>query len=283
MNMGTTMRLKAVRQTDNGFYFSDGDSEILLPRSEVPGDWSPGVEADLFLYRDSEDRPTATRRKPEAEVGQSAFLEVVDTGPIGAFARWGLLKDLLIPHSEQAVPLVAGQKALVLVLLDGETDRLFGTTKLTAHLSHDISGFRLGQEVACRAWKLHPQGWTVLVEHRWQGLVYRNESPGPLLPGEALRGWIYQLRDDGKIDVRLRPQGFTSANPEAEARILAALEKAGGRLSVSDRSSPGEIQALLGLSKKAFKTACGTLLRKGQIGFEGQAIVISGKGAGSSG
>ncbi len=191
MNMGTTMRLRAARETDNGFYFTDGESEILLPRSEIPEDWQPGVEADLFVYRDSEDRPTATRRKPEAEVGQSAFLEVVDTGPVGAFVRWGLLKDLLVPHSEQAVPLVVGQKALVLVLLDEETDRLFGTTKLTAHLSRDLSGFRLGQQVQCRVWRLHDQGWTVLVEHRWQGLVYRNQAPAPLTPGEPLQAWIF--------------------------------------------------------------------------------------------
>jgi predicted RNA-binding protein (virulence factor B family) len=280
MNMGTTVRLRAARETENGFYFTDGDAEVLLPRSEVPPTWKVGVEADLFVYRDSEDRPTATRRKPAAEVGQAAVLEIVATGPIGAFASWGLLKDLLIPHGEQAVPLTVGQKVLVMILLDEDTDRLYGTTKLTSHLERDLSAFRLGQEVACQVWKLHDQGWTVLVEHRWQGLVYRNESPRPLVPGEELRAWIYQLRDDGKIDLRLRPQGFTAANPDAEARILEALGKAGGRLRLSDKSDPAEIQALLGLSKKAFKTACGTLLRKGQLVL-GEGF-ISTKEGGSS-
>jgi predicted RNA-binding protein (virulence factor B family) len=265
MNMGTTVRLKAARQTDNGFYFTDGEAEILLPRSEIPEDWRPGVEADLFLYRDSEDRPTATRRRPAAEVGQAALMDIVDVGAIGAFAGWGLLKDLLIPKGEQAVPLTVGQKVLVMVLLDPNTDRLYGTTKLAGYLSKDVSGFRLGQEVNLRVWKLHDQGWSVLVEHRWQGLVYRNETPQSLRPGEELKGYIYQLRDDGKIDVRLRPQGFQSANPDAEERILGALAKAGGKLGLTDKSDPGEIQAILGLSKKAFKTACGTLLKKGRI------------------
>jgi len=280
MNMGTTMRLRAARETENGFYFTDGDAEVLLPRSEVPPTWNVGVDADLFVYRDSEDRPTATRRKPAAEVGQAAVLEIVAAGAIGAFASWGLLKDLLIPLGEQAVPLTVGQQALVMVLLDESTDRLYGTTKLTGHLDRDVSGFRLGQEVSCRVWKLHDQGWSVLVEHRWQGLVYRNESPRPLTPGEEFKAWIYQLRDDGKIDVRLRPQGFTAANPDAEGKVLAALEKAGGKLRLSDKSDPAEIKALLGLSKKAFKTACGTLLRKGQLSL-GEGF-ISTKPAGSS-
>ncbi len=281
MNMGTTVHLKAARETDNGFYFTDGDAEVLLPRSEIPEGWKPGVEADLFLYRDSEDRPTATRRRPAAEVGQVAFLEVVDVGAPGAFAAWGLLKDLLIPKSEQTTPLTVGQKALVLVLLDPQTDRLFGTTKLTAHLDRDLSGFRPGQEVGCVVWKLHEQGWIVVVEHRWQGMLYRNET-GNLRPGEALRAWISGLRDDGKIDLRQRPQGFQDANPEAEARILAALGRSGGRLGLTDKSSPDEISAVLGLSKKAFKTACGTLFKKGEIRWVDGGIAISGKEAGSS-
>lgn len=281
MNMGTTMRLRAARETDNGFYFTDGEAEILLPRSEIPTEWKPGIEADLFLYRDSEDRPTATRRRPAAEVGQAAFLEIVAVGPIGAFAAWGLLKDLLIPHGEQATPLVVGQKVLVMVRLDDTTDRLYGTTKLTASLTKDTSGFRLGQEVACQVWKPHDQGWSVLVEHRWQGLVYRNESPRTLGPGQLFRGYIYQLRDDGKIDVRLRPQGFQSANPDAEERILAALTQAGGTLGLTDKSDPAAIQSLVGLSKKAFKTACGTLYKKGLIAIGETAITLT-KGAGSS-
>lgn len=274
MNMGTTQRLRAARQTENGFYFTDGEAEILLPKSEVPPDWRPGVEADLFVYRDSEDRPTATRRRPAAEVGQIALLDIVAVGPIGAFASWGLLKDLLIPHGEQASPLTVGQSVLVMVLLDETTDRLYGTTKLATHLSRDTSGFRLGQEVACRVWKLHDQGWSVVVDHRWQGLVYRNEAPRPLKPGELVTGYVFQLREDGKIDVRLRPQGFQSANPDAEQRILTALEKAGGSLRLTDKSEPTEIQALLGLSKKAFKTACGTLYKSGKITLADDRITL---------
>jgi len=282
MNMGTVQRLHAARETENGFYFTDGEAEILLPRSEIPTNWEPGIDADLFLYRDSEDRPTATRRRPAAQVGQAAYLEIVDTGPVGAFASWGLLKDLLIPHGEQATPLTVGQSALVMVLLDETTDRLYGTTKLGNRLSKDVSGFRLGQEVACQVWKPHDQGWTVLVEHRWQGLVYRNETPQLLTTGDRFTGYIYQLREDGKIDVRLRPQGFQHANPEAERIILAALEKGGGYLELTDKSDPSEIQAILGLSKKAFKTACGTLNKKGLIRWEPAGIAILAKGAGSS-
>lgn len=278
MQMGTVQRLTASRDTANGLYFTDGESEILLPRSEVPMGWVPGIETELFLYRDSEDRPTATRKRPLAQLGEAAVMEVVDLAPAGAFVRWGLLKDLLIPHTEQAVPLAKGQSVLVLVLLDEDTDRLYGTTKLTGHLDRDVSGLAMGQEVSCVVWKLHELGWTVLVENRWQGLIYRDETRA-LKPGETLRGWISQIRE-GKLDIRLRPQGFRDANPDAEGKILAALSKAGGRLALNDKSAPDEIQAVLGLSKKAFKAACGTLYRKGLVTL-GDAVT-STKADGSS-
>lgn len=272
MTMGTTMRLTAARSTENGVYFSDGEAELLLPRSEVPEDLALGTSLELFVYRDSEDRPTATRRKPAFQLGQIAALTIVDNGSVGAFASWGLLKDLLIPKGEQLGPLVIGQQALVRLCLDPQTDRLYGTTKLAAGLSRDLSSFRVGQEVRLMIWKFHDQGWSVLVNENWQGLVYRNETSMALRPGQALPGWITQLRDDGKIDVRLRPQGFVLGNADAERRIEEALDKAGGRIRVWDGSSPAEIQELFGLSKKAFKTACGTLMRRGRISMESGSI-----------
>jgi len=240
--------------------------------------WVPGIETELFLYRDSEDRPTATRKTPLAMLGQAAAMEVAAVGSAGAFVRWGLLKDLLVPHGEQAVPLVPGQTVLVLVQLDERTDRLYGTTKITRCLSRDLTGLKAGQAVSCQVWKLHDLGWTVLVENRWQGLIYRDEAR-TLRPGERLQGWISELRD-GKLDIRLRPQGFADANPDAEERILAALAKAGGRLALNDKSDPGEVFAVLGLSKKAFKTACGTLYKRGLIRL-GEAVT-SATPAGSS-
>jgi predicted RNA-binding protein (virulence factor B family) len=277
MIMGTTALLRAARQTENGLYFTDGESEVLLPRSEITEGLGVGSQADLFLYRDSEDRPTATLRRPFAELGQVGWLEVSDVNAVGAFVDFGLRKHLLIPHSHQSGPLVKGQKALVRLLLDEETDRLYGTTLLATQLSTDTSGFRAGQEVSCRVWRLHDKGWTVLVNHNWQGLVYKNEATRALTPGEGFPGWISVLRDDGKIDVRLRPQGFVAANPDACVRILEALDKAGGTLNLNDKSDPTEIQAILGLSKKAFKTACGTLWKEKKITLEEGRIRLSAK------
>jgi len=256
-------------------YFTDGETEVLLPKSEIPADWAVGVEADLFLYRDSEDRRTATRLEPLLQRGEIGLLEVADVNAAGAFVRWGLRKDLLIPRGEQSEALRPGQKVWVVVLCDESTDRLFGSTKLAGAFHRDLAVFETGQEVTIQVWRSHPVGWSVIVNRAWQGILYKNETTENLRPGEEKRAWISALRDDGKIDVRLRPQGFEAGNPDAEERILSALKLAGGRLTLTDKAAPEEIRRLLGLSKKSFKTACGTLGRKGLIRWDDEALILT--------
>lgn len=272
IHMGKTQVLRALRTTENGCYLTDGEAEILLPRKEVPDKLAMGTELSVFIYRDSEDRPTATLTKPLAEAGQLAYLTIRDVSSFGAFADWGLLKDLLIPASQQLVPLSVGQKVLVLVLVDLATDRIFATTKLAAHLNNSPADWKTGQALVCRVWKPHDLGWVVLTPDLHQGMVYQNETRRILKPGEELTLYVSQVRPDGKVDFRLTPQGFSQANPDHRLVILETLVRQGGHLPVGDKSSPQEIEALLGLSKKAFKTACGTLYKDKKILIDDRSI-----------
>ena len=51
-------------------------------------------------------------------------------------------------------------------------------------------------------------GYTVLIDEEYDGLLYRNEIFQDLEEGMEVTGYIKTLREDGKIDVSLRPQGF---------------------------------------------------------------------------
>ena len=65
---------------------------------------------------------------------------------------------------------------------------------------------------------------------------------------------IKLIRDDGKIDVSLRPQGFRNAIDADCDKIISILKKE-RVLKLSDKSSPDEIKSHLNMSKKAFKKA----------------------------
>lgn len=59
---------------------------------QVPEDLKEGDSIRVFIYRDSQDRPIATTKKPAMELGEVALLTVADVGKIGAFLDWGLKK-----------------------------------------------------------------------------------------------------------------------------------------------------------------------------------------------
>jgi uncharacterized protein len=58
-------------------------------------------------------------------------------------------------------------------------------------------------------------------------------------------------------------------------QILTALQAAGGHLLLHDDSSPEEIRAAFGISKKAFKQAIGTLYRSRRILIEPTGIRLA--------
>lgn len=253
--------LRAERRAEPGFYLTDGHSEVLLPNRLVPPSLRVGEELDVFVYTDSADRPVATTQRPLAEVGDFACLRVVGVGPKGAFMDWGLDKDLFVPHSHQPSEMAVGEHHVVYVRLDPRSDRPMATAKIEAFLEPAPAELTPGEAVDLLVCRWTPLGAQVVVEQRYSGLLYRNEVFQPLEIGQELTGYVRKLREDGKLDLTLRPAGGEARASDSEA-LLRALEAAGGHLALGDSSSPEEIARTLSMSKKAFKRALGGLYRR---------------------
>ncbi|MCH1472735.1 MAG: S1-like domain-containing RNA-binding protein, partial [Bacteroidia bacterium] len=117
MQIGKTHKLKAARTTDNGCYLIDDQgTEVLLPNIYVNESLKLGDEISVFVYLDNEERPIATTIKPLIELDSFAFLEVKDVNRAGAFMDIGLVKQLLVPYSEQPVKMEVGEWYVVFCL-----------------------------------------------------------------------------------------------------------------------------------------------------------------------
>ena len=138
VEIGTFNRLQVVKRVDFGVYV-DGEEydTILLPKRYVPENCEIGDWIDVFLYFDSEDLLIATTQKPKAQVGDCAFLKVVDINHAGAFVDWGLPKDLLVPYNEQQKPMEVGYSYVVHVFYDQNSDRIAASTKLSHYLDEE--------------------------------------------------------------------------------------------------------------------------------------------------
>ena len=260
--IGKRNTLLIVRAATPGVYLDGGPlGEILLPGRYIPKDARAGQPIEVFVYRDSEDRLVATTETPFAEVGEFALLRVVSvTEGLGAFLDWGLEKDLLLPMRELGGPVRRGDWILVYVSVDPKTDRIVASGRINRHLNLTPPSYAEGQAVKLIVAGETPLGYNVIVEHAHRGLLYRSDLAGPLTVGQPLDGYVRLVRPDGKIDCALDRAGFQRIEPMAQD-ILAALKAAGGALPLHDNSSPEEIRATLGISKKAFKQAIGGLFR----------------------
>jgi predicted RNA-binding protein (virulence factor B family) len=117
-------------------------------------------------------------------------------------------------------------------------------------------------------------GRNVIVNNRYEGLIFKNQQTKILERGQEMKGYVSVVRPDGKLDIRLEPITFEKYD-EASQFILDELTKV-KVLPLSDRSSPEEIREQLGMSKKTFKQAIGKLYRWKKIIIKDDCIELNG-------
>ena len=279
LNIGKHQRLTAEKETEFGFYLSDGRNHretVLLPKKFVPAGFAEGDEIDVFLSLDSEDRPVATTQKPKAEVDTLALLRVKEITKIGAFLDWGLDKDLLLPFREQPERVEAGRTCLVRLYIDQLTGRIAASRRLSRFYKGDVSELAPNSEVRVTVWDKARLGWRVIVEDKYIGIIYYNELFQSVRPGDRLTGYVHAVRqEENRVDVRLRPDGFGGVAAYKPV-ILDALEDAGGFLPLNAKSSLEEIRDYFSFSKRVFKQLIGILYKERKIVISDDGIRLAG-------
>ncbi len=280
IKLGKFNTMRMVRLVDFGAYLGDPDdeksAEILLPARYMPEDLRPGDTIDVFVYRDNENRPIATTDEPYATVGEFAYMQVNQVNDIGAFLDWGLVKELLVPFSEQKAKMRPGGIYLVYVYLDDATQRIVASAKIEKFLGNVFPEYKIGQRVRALVYQHTDIGYKAIVDNLHQGLLYENELFRPVELEETVEAYVKRVRPDGKIDLTLSSSTRDRVD-EISDRIIEYLRKPDAS-AVSDHLSPEEIRKLFGCSKKDFKKAVGMLYRSHavSIGSEDKLIRLSG-------
>ena len=266
MEIGKTNRLKAARTTEFGFFLSDDKgNEVLLPNAYVSDELKLEDEIDVFIYRDSENRIVATTLKPYVELDEFAYLKVNQVNKFGAFLDWGLPKDLMVPFSEQKERMEEGSSYIIFMFMDESTERLVATTNLNEFFYSDDIDVKQGDEVELLLYKMSDLGMNAIVDNLYKGLIFKSDIHKDIRVGDRVRGYVKQVRNDGKIDLALEPIGYKDSIENTADMILSAINENDGLLLLTDKSTPEEISATLGISKKAFKRGLGYLYKKKKV------------------
>ncbi len=270
IQIGKINTLRINRVEPQGYYLGAKDEqEILLPNAYKNIKNQIGDEIEVFVYHDSEDRLTATTLMPYAMLDEFGYLEVVDVTNFGAFLNNGLTKHLFVPRKYQKSHFKVGDKKVVKVVKDLQTDRLIGVEKFGKFLSHKRPFYQKNDKVKLFVVAKTPLGFKVIVQNKHEAMLYSNEIFESIKIGDEKIGYIKQIRKDFKIDVSLQKIG--SHEQDAEQKVLEILRKSNYTLPYNYKSNPEDIKSTFGLSKKAYKKALTSLQEK-------KAIEVSEKG-----
>lgn len=275
INIGQINTLSVTKQTDFG-YFLDADDfgSVLLPNKFASDNIVVGSDIDVMLYFDSDNQLSATTETPIAQVGQWGMMHVVGVNNIGAFVDWGIdKKDLLVPFSNQRVPLTEGQSILVYVYSDSASGRIVGTTKFNKLLDKTPADYAINDQVDLLIAERTDLGFKAIIHEKHWGVIFKSDIFGKLFVGKRLKGYIKEIRDDGRINLSLQKIG-TAKMDDLSEKVIHVLETKGGFLPLSDKSTPEAIFTVFRTSKGTFKKTIGGLYKDGKIRIENDGIYL---------
>lgn len=276
MKVGEFNNLEILRFTSVGAYLGDeNDNDVLLPNKYHNYEMSVGNFMDVFIYRDSEDRLVATTEIPYVNLNSFAFLKIKEVNFFGAFADWGLEKDLMIPFKEQHFNLNEGESYLVTLRRDDATDRLYGSTKLNKFFEPCTDNSLINKVFSLLVGDETDLGVKVVFDNKYSGLIYANDIPKGVQSGDLVEGYIYNIRPDGKVDVRIGQPGYLRIDEESDH--LADIIRKQGKLNLTDKSSPEMIMETIGTSKKVFKQALGKLYKEKLVELKEDGVIWIGE------
>ncbi|MFP4555731.1 MAG: S1 RNA-binding domain-containing protein [Bacteroidales bacterium] len=273
-DIGKYNDLRVEKVVSIGCYLDGGEhGEILIPRRYVPEGTKEDDVLKVFIYFDSEDRIIATTESPKITLGEIGSLKAVSVTNSGAFLDWGLPKDIFVPFKEQQQKMEVGKWYIVGLYIDYETNRLAASAKINKFLDNTPPAYEVGQEVDLLIYNKTDLGYSAIINNAHWGVLYENEVFRHLSRGKRITGYVKKIRDDEKIDLILQKPGYEKVD-EISKGIIDKLEKNNGFIKLTDKSDPEDIYGLLGISKKVFKKAIGSLYKARLITLEKDGIKL---------
>ena len=235
--------------------------------------YNVGEKLKVFVYLDN-NQAVATLASPKIELHQCAYLKCADVNKFGAFFDWGMPKELLVPYAEQPYKVFPGLYYSIYLYSDKASKRLVGSLRLSKFLSEKNTDFKVNQEVDLLICGKSKLGFKAVINQTHLGLIHHSEVFKPIKLGQQLKGFIKQIRDDGKINIGFVLPDSQKLDDLAQ-RILDDLKENQGVSHMTDKTPPQEIYNKWNVSKASYKRALGTLYKKKLIEISKETIRLA--------
>ncbi len=268
--MGKYNILTVLRESDLAFILTDGRDEIFLHKRQADGILEDGQEVEVFLYYDNEKRITATMNKPIVDTETAAFCKVVGVNQhVGVFLDIGLIKDLLLSRDDLSFkkkewPEIGDE---ILIKLKVSKNQL--TAKIIPR--YDVKKYLTpttelieGEGYVAYCVFIAEEGVVFLTKDGHYIYVYYKNMRKSYRLGEKAYVKISKDKLDHKYNGTLILQKELMLSKDA-ITIKNYLESHGGKMGITDKSTPEEINEVFNMSKAAFKRAIGSLYKEKKV------------------
>jgi hypothetical protein len=269
--LGTIQTMNIDRKIKTGYVLKHSGREALLHNEESDKELISGENLDVFLYSDKKGRWVATLNLPVVQKGTCDWVEVKEVIPnLGVFVDIGTNKEMLV--SKDDLPLFEsvwpekGDK-LYVTLGEDRKGRLLAIPANEDVLINEMDAAPENlyqQSITGRVYHTSKEGAAIFTEGNHRGFIHHSERRQEPRLGELVSGRVIEVKEDGSVNVSLRPLKQHSMGDDAET-ILQHLKADDGVIPFSDKSDPEDIRATFQISKAAFKRALGRLMKEGKI------------------
>ncbi|MCT2536325.1 S1-like domain-containing RNA-binding protein [Aquibacillus koreensis] len=271
LQLGTIQTLKVARKIDTGYVLSNGEKEVLLHISEAKEELEAEQEVEVFLYQDKKGQIVATMTIPTVRFDAFDWAEVVEVvSGLGVFVDIGIKKEILV--SSDDLPLLSSVwpevgDELYVALDKDKGDRLIAKPVKEGDFGDDwdqAPKTLLNAPISGRVFRTSKEGAVIITEEGYRGFIHHTERKRDLRLGEWVKGRVIEVKEDGTLNVSLRPLKQVGMIDDAQM-IIDYLEAKDGVMAFTDKSDPEAIKKEFHISKAAFKRALGKLMKENKI------------------
>ena len=268
---GDVCELKVVRENEMGAFLDAGtgntSDDILLHKQQQDSPVQVGDIVKVYLYLDPHGRMTASRKLPKMREGQLGYVKVLSVTRDGGFVDIGAERGVFLPYSEMRGHVSPGQLIWAKLYRD-KTGRQAVSMRVEEEMmraSKPAVDVKVGDEITGTVYNILPEGFFLITMERYIAFIHRSEVPGGRLDfGQKVTGRIAFVREDGRLNLSLRPQKEQARVLDADL-ILSLLEKRKGSMPYGDDTPAEVIKDVFGISKSGFKRALGKLMKDGKV------------------
>lgn len=241
-----------------------------LKKEESPQVLHIGGSVRGFVYENEDHQLQMTcQHLPTIRVDHYDFGTVV-----GVRRNLGVFVDIGLPNKDIAVSLddlpslktLWPQKGdrLMMSLKADDHGRLWGqlaTPNLFEVIAQKPQRSQMNRDVTATVTQVKLNGTHVITDGYQLGFIHPSERDEEPRLGQVLHARVIGFSNHGGLNLSLKPRAYQAIGDDAQIILAMLNHSVDHRLALTDKSSPADIKAQLGISKGQFKRAVGHLLK----------------------